>query len=90
MDQRSQRPEMPNGYPTAPEAETALSTASIALPSAICPGWQVAYDPLQWVLQHWQAPEWRNRAFCRTRAGLERNIREQIGREHQAAVAAFS
>jgi hypothetical protein len=28
-----------------------------------------------------------DRAFCRTRAGLELRIRELIGREHQAALA---
>ena len=54
---------------------------------AICPSWQVAYDKLQWILQHWRAPRWRDRAFCRTRAGLELCIRELVGREHQAAVA---
>jgi len=69
-----------------PEAETRLLTASLG-PTAICPGWQVASDRLQWVLQRWQAPRWRDRAFCRTRAGLELRIRELLGKEHQAAVA---
>ena len=32
-------------------------------------------------------PRWRERAFCRTRGGLELRIRELIGREYQAAVA---
>src|SRR6476661_5999649 len=71
----------------SPEAETALLTTSNGFPVAVCPGWQVAYDKLQWILQHWRAPRWRDRAFCRTRAGLELSIREQVGREHQAAIA---
>ena len=70
-----------------PEVETALLTASNGFPVAICPSWQVACDELQWILQHWRAPRWRDRAFCRTRAGLELSIREQLGREHQAAIA---
>ncbi len=69
------------------DPETGLLTNSIAFPLAICPDWQVAFDRLQWVLQYWRAPRWRDRAFCRTRGGLELRIRELIGREHQAAVA---
>ena len=64
-----------------------LLTTSIAFPIAIGPGWQVAYDRLQWVLQRWRTPRWRDRAFCRTRSGLELRIGELIGREHQDAVA---
>jgi hypothetical protein len=48
---------------------------------AICPGWQVAFHRLQWCLQRWRAPTWRDRAFCRTRPGLELSIRELIGAE---------
>ena len=69
------------------DAETGLSTTSVAFPLAICPGWQVANSKTQWLLQHWRAPRWRDLAFCRTRGGLELSIRELIGREHQAAVA---
>jgi hypothetical protein len=67
--------------------DTWLLTTSLAFAIAICPGWQVASARLQWVLQHWRAPRWRDRAFCRTRSGLEQSIRELVGREHQAAVA---
>ena len=74
-------------YDLAFDAETGLSTTSVAFPLAICPGWQVANSKTQWVLQHWRAPQWRDRAFCRTRGGLEIRIRELIGREHQVAVA---
>jgi hypothetical protein len=63
--------------------ETRLLTASIA----ICPGWQVVEDSLQWILQAWRAPRWRDRCFCRTRRGLEMSIRELIGPEYQGAVA---
>ena len=70
-----------------PETETGLLTTSNSFPLAICPSWQVAYDKLQWILQHWRTPQWRDRAFCRTRAGLELSIRELVGREHQAAVS---
>src|SRR4026209_2479679 len=69
-----------------PDVETTLLTTSMGFPIGICPGWQVAYDKLQWILQSWRAPRWRDRAFCRTRAGLELRIRELIGQEHLAAV----
>jgi hypothetical protein len=69
-----------------PEAETGLLTTSIAFPLVICPGWQVIDDGLQWMLQRWREPQWRNESFCRTRAGLEQSIRELVGREHEAAV----
>jgi hypothetical protein len=78
--------ETPTPTDAPPEAETRLLTDPVG-PIAICPGWQVAFDRLQWILQHWQAPRWRDRAFCRTRAGLELRIRELLGKEHQAAVA---
>ena len=71
----------------SPEAETALLTTSNGFPVAICPSWQVAYDKLQWILQHWRAPRWRDRAFCRTRSGLEQCIGELVGREFSSAVA---
>ena len=68
-------------YDLASDFETGLLTTSVALPLAICPGWQVAYDQIQWVLQRWRSPRWRDRAFCRTRSGLELRIRELIGGE---------
>ena len=71
----------------ATDTETRLLTTSIGFPIAICDGWQVSYDRLQWVLQRWRAPRWRDRAFYRTRAGLELSIRELVGPQHQAAVA---
>jgi hypothetical protein len=72
---------------TEPAPETALPTTSIAFPVPICAGWQVAYDRLQWKLQNWRSPDWPDRAFCRTRAGLEQRIGELIGPEYRVAVA---
>ena len=89
LDTWSRGPKTPAPSHSEQEAETGLLTTSITLPVAICPGWQVAFDQTQWVLQHWRAPRWRDRAFCRTRSGLELRIRELIGQEHQAAVAHF-
>ena len=71
----------------ATDTETRLLTTSIGFPIAIWDGWQVSYDRLQWVLQRWRAPRWRDRAFYRTRAGLELSIRELVGPQHQTAVA---
>jgi hypothetical protein len=62
-------------------------TTFILFPVAVCPGWRVAEDSLQWTLQRWREPKWRDSRFCRTRRGLEQSIRELIGPEHQAAVA---
>jgi hypothetical protein len=77
----------PGGADAPDNAETGLRTTSLSFPMHVCPGWRVAYDRIQWVLQCWRPPQWRDRAFCRTRAGLELRIRELIGKEHQAAVA---
>jgi hypothetical protein len=63
--------------------ESRLLTTSIA----VCPGWQVAYDRLQWILQAWRTPRWRDRRFRRTRRGLEQSIRELTAPEYQGAVA---
>ena len=74
-------------YDLTPVAETGLLTTSVAFPFAICPAWRVANNKTQWGLQHWRAPRWRDRAFCRTRGGLELAVREFVGKDHQAAVA---
>lgn len=59
--------------------ETSLQTTSEGLEIAINDGWRVIEDELQWILQRWQTPAWRNRSYCRTRSGLERCIREYCG-----------
>ena len=74
-------------YDLTADAETGPLTTSLAFSVAISPGWQVANSKTQWLLQHWRAPRWRDRAYCRTRSGLELRIRELIGREHLSAVA---
>jgi hypothetical protein len=33
----------------------------------------VCGDGIQWVLQSWRAPLWRNRSFCMTSAALRRD-----------------
>jgi hypothetical protein len=71
----------------ASEGASGLQTASKPVTVDICPGWRVVREELQWVLQRFQVPRWRDRAFCRSRSGLELRIRELIGEEHQAAVA---
>jgi len=41
-------------------------------------GWRVIVcgDGIQWVLQSWRAPLWRNRSFCMTCAALRREARK--------------
>ena len=77
------------GPPPMGQSETGLQTTSIRFPAAVAEGWQAIFDPMQWILQHWRGSSWRNTAYCVTRAGLEQNIRERVGRKYQGAVAHF-
>jgi hypothetical protein len=47
------------------------------LPAILNDRWRVIYDPLQWILQLYGAPKWRDKSFCVTREGLLRCIREK-------------
>jgi hypothetical protein len=48
--------------------------------------WRVISDDLQWILQYWREPKWRNRSFCRTKEGLRRCIREYCGESNGATL----
>jgi hypothetical protein len=48
--------------------------------------WRVISDDLQWILQCWRSPSWRNHSFCRTKAGLQRCIREHCGEANGATL----
>jgi hypothetical protein len=48
--------------------------------------WRVISDDLQWILQYWRAPSWRNHSFCRTKSGLRRCIREHCGEPNGATL----
>ena len=71
------------------EAQISRAAPRTQYPITICAGWRVVADDLQWILQHWRAPDWRSRSYCRTRSGLELAIRENIGEPYQSAVAHF-
>ncbi len=44
-------------------------------------GWRVIIcrDGLQWILQYWRSPCWRNRRFCMTSAALQREAQTHCG-----------
>jgi hypothetical protein len=39
----------------------------------------VCREDLQWILQRWRAPLWRNRSFCMTTAALRREAQKHGG-----------
>jgi hypothetical protein len=55
--------------------------------------WRLVDDPLQWILQRRKGNPrkknsgWRERSFCRTRAGLLRCVRESCGEVDDNALA---
>jgi hypothetical protein len=59
----------------------------------LSPNWRVTDDPLQWIVQRRKGnlrkknSGWRNRAFCRTREGLLRCVREYCGQVDNGALA---
>ena len=73
-----------------PHAETAVS--SIKFPLALNSNWRVTNDRLQWRLevrkgnQRWKASGYRCRAFCVSRTGLLRCIREYCGEVYLPSV----
>jgi hypothetical protein len=52
------------GHPTSPLPHSDRLVAQL---DERC---RVIDDPLQWILQRWCGGRWRDRSFCRTRAGL--------------------
>ena len=66
-----------------PDAETAVS--SIKFPATLNSNWRVINDRLQWKLEvrkgnrRWKASGYQSRAFCVSRSGLFRCIREYCG-----------
>ena len=73
-----------------PDAETAVS--SIKFPVALNSNWRVTNDRLQWRLevrkgnQRWKASGYQCRAFCVSRTGLLRCIREYCGEVYPPSV----
>jgi hypothetical protein len=49
--------------------------------------WRVISDDIQWILQCWREPSWRNHSFCRTSSALRRCIREYCGEPNGATLA---
>jgi hypothetical protein len=44
-------------------------------------GWRVIIcrDALQWILQYWRSPRWRNHRFCMMGAALQREAQKHCG-----------
>jgi hypothetical protein len=74
--------------PPSPNTEQVVDVSAVAasrllhattFPIRLNETWQVAYDDLQWKLQHRRGDRWHDRSFCCTQAALIRNVREHCG-----------
>jgi hypothetical protein len=74
-------------YPPA-NYESLSLLAACAWPVVLNAQWRIVLDPLQCILQQKRGPRrWRDRSFCRSREGLLRAVRENIGYENVDADA---
>src|SRR5262249_20176268 len=55
------------------------SSSGPHFPILLSPGWRVVSDALQWKLQTWRSPRWRDTRFCVSKSGLLQCINECVG-----------
>jgi hypothetical protein len=64
---------------TIGNCEVTEEPKTASFPLMLNADWRVAFDPLQWILQHRQGQRWRDRAFCVMRDALLRCIADNCG-----------